>query len=97
MKIYTVTMFDKIEEDEITKKPTFGDRRCVGYYASIVDALDYITSINESTYKYCIIEAINDGVFKYSDERYLFEFNNNKFNQIDEPELLHQVTNFGIG
>ena len=44
-------MFDKIEEDEITKKPTFGDRRCVGYYASIVDALDYITSINKQMIK----------------------------------------------
>ena len=77
-------MFDKIEEDEITKKPTFGDRRCVGYYASIVDALDYITSIHESTYKYCIIEAINEGAIPVIENSWKYITNNECLKSIRE-------------
>ena len=99
--IYAITMLQKLEQDKYSHLPDFGDRRCIGYYDNINDALKAINtsckSMYQNFYEYCIIEEINPGICKYSTNRYLFKWINNKYVQIDEPMLIHRVTNFSMG
>lgn len=96
--IYTITLIKTIKDNFETNLPEFEDRRCIGYYFSIDEARMAINNIsNEQYYEYCIIEAIPQGCYKYSPNRYLFKWYNNRFMQIDEPKSLHYVTNFAIG
>ena len=103
MKIVTITAFEKIQVDPIAHLPTFGDRRCIGFFSNIENAMEAIL-INKNTiynqqYKYCILEEYDEGLFKYCTNRYLFVWSKEKkrYVQIDEPIEIHLVTNFGIG
>lgn len=106
MKIYTITMLEKIHSNEISPGqhlPEFGDRRCVGYYTNLADAVKAITicDLRRKDYKYCIIEEIPEGVYKDTPNRWLFKRkrceNDYIYVQIAEPKELKRVRNFGIG
>ncbi len=105
-QIFTITAIQKIENNRINKFlniPDFGDTRCIGFFQNLDSAISYIaehpTKIFDTIYKYCIIEQIDEGAYKYSKNRYLYEYNepSNNYNQIDEPIILNKVTNFSMG
>ena len=100
MTIFLVTTVEKIKEEPTTKLQTFGDRRCVGFFETIEDAMIAVSErLKDKFYRYCIIEEVKDGLFKRSDNRYIFEWSSKerRYIQIDEPRLIHMVTNFAIG
>jgi hypothetical protein len=106
--IYTLTTFEKItriEEDSNGRYtlpfPTFGDRRCVGYFDNIEDALINISEsgyeLRDHMYDYCIIEEYEQGLFSISSNRYLFKRDGDRYIQVDEPITINKVTNFAMG
>ena len=52
---------------------------------------------NTYIYKYAIIEENPEGICAYSKKRLIFEWQNDKYVQIDEPIELYQMCGFGIG
>ena len=103
-KIYTITMVQKIEKYYINKDtwfPDFGEKRCVGYFFNLNEAIRTIKlnkhNIQDDLYNYCIVEEVPQGIYKYTPIRYLYKWENNTFIQIDEPIELQKVTNFSIG
>lgn len=109
MTIYTITTFEKltkIEEDSdgniyVLPFPEFGNKRCAGFFTDINEALETIENdaerLHDYSYDFCIIEEYSDGIFIPTDNRYLFVWRDNKFVQIDEPIIMHTVTNFAMG
>ena len=104
--IYTVTLIQKIELEQINPSsflPTFGDRRCVGYFYQLDNAILAVSNNtknmqdNTYIYKYAIIEENPEGICAYSKKRLIFEWQNDKYVQIDEPIELYQMCGFGIG
>lgn len=105
-KIYTVTMFQKIDrliinDDTGAYLPDFGERRCVGYFTDLKRAFEAVTNneqnIYENFYKYCVIESYEPGLFPLNLDRYFFEWQENTYIQIDEPIEVNKVCNFSIG
>lgn len=47
--------------------------------------------------KYIIIEKFPEGIQPYAGERYLFEYKNGRYVQVDEPKELNLVSNFAMG
>ena len=93
--IYTITMIQKIEMDNLTKLPTFGEREFIGYFNCYADAYNAITKLKSNNlYDYCIIEELKSGVYVQTSNRYLFKWNKDRYIQIDAPIELHKVTNF---
>ena len=96
-------MMEKIHSEEITSGhylPDFGDRRCVGYYNNLEDAMRAISicNLHRDSYEYCIIEEIEEGVYKDTPQRWLFKLNEeNEYVQIAEPQIISNVRNFGLG
>lgn len=107
MKIYTITMVEKIHTNEISPDqylPEFGDRRCIGYYTNFSDAVAAITicDLHRKYYEYCIIEEIHEGVYKDTPNRWLYKReqyckDDYIYVPIAEPEEIKNVRNFGIG
>lgn len=106
--IHTVTTFERItrlEKDKsgiyILPYPDFGDIHCAGYYNSIEDAMEYMNKnsavLHGRTNEYCIIEEYEEGLFQQSVNRYLFKWNIDRYEQIDEPLSINKVTNFAMG
>lgn len=106
--IHTVTTFEKITKIERDSKgiyilpfPEFGKIHCAGYYTSVEDAINFMNAnseiLHDTTNDYCIIEEYDEGLFSTTKNRYLYKWNNNRFEQIDEPISLNKVTNFAMG
>lgn len=106
--IHTVTTFEKITKIEQDNKgiyilpyPEFGDIRCVGYYNTVEDAMNFMnknsTKLYNGSNNYCIIEEYDEGLFKQPTNRYLFKWFKDKYIQIDEPMSIHKVTCFAMG
>lgn len=103
MKIYPITVFEKIDNEKLTNLPTFGDRRCIGFFDNVEEAIYQLSlhgkKIRDKMYNYCIIEEISDGLYKSNGNRYLYKWSDKeqRYIQIDEPKEIHMVSNFGIG
>ena len=107
MKIYTITMVETIvpiDNSDPQSWPEFKDRRCVGFYKNYNDAIyaTMICNLHRDLYEYCIIEEINEGVFKDTSKRWILKREGtNKDNYIyvpiEEPKEIAKVRNFGIG
>ena len=105
-KIYTITMIQKIDlelinENTKTFLPTFGDKRCVGYY-SLLENAKYavehnLKNIYDNLYEYCIIEETPEGIYKYSKNIYVYKWNKDHYEPIETPLELSKVCGFGIG
>ena len=97
--IYTITQVQKIKNDSVTQLPTFGDIHCLGFFRNIEDAILEVTKLKYKGYNFCIIEENEEGIEKKTTNRYIYQWSKdkNKYIQIDEPKLIHTVTNFGIG
>ena len=105
-KIYTVTMIQDIDlelldENSSTFLPTFGDKRCVGYYNILEDAQNAVESnlknIYDNFYNYCIIEETPEGICEYSNNIYVYKWNKNHYEHITKPLELDNTYGFGIG
>ena len=103
-KIYTVTVLQKIDLeylDEDNFLPTFGDRRCVGYCLCEKDAIDSVLKnvgdIHCGMYQYAVVEEVHERIYKYSKNRWVFEWKNDAYEEIEEPIELSNVCGFGIG
>ena len=94
--IYTITLMNQISYDDFTNLPTFGEKYCIGYFSSLKDAFSEIDNLY-TPYKYCIIEAIPEGIYEESKIRFLYELKNNTYTLIAEPKPMSEVRNFSIG
>lgn len=107
MKIYTITMLETIvpsDSANLQNWPEFKDRRCVGFYKTYNDAIyaTIVCDLHREQYEYCIIEEIEEGVFKPPSNRWLLkregtDKSNYIYVPIEEPKLIEHVRNFGIG
>lgn len=103
--IYGLTTFEKITETRCGKKKNlklfdFGNVQFKGYFFNLDSALTALLinrsqlHSDEDKCKYCIIEEIPEGIMKYTPNRYLFEWQTDRYVQVDEPQTLHYFTNF---
>lgn len=84
---------------------SYGCTRCVGYYESFKDAEDSVINndfnIFEYLYDYCVIEKIEQGIYKYSGQnnRWFYKFNldTKNYEYIKEPEEFKHMCGFSIG
>ena len=101
-KIYTILVFTRLEEDE-HGWPNFGSERLVGYYTDRKIAFDAVKcnacDINETCYDYALIEEVEEGLYNAATHRYLFKYNydKNKYEQIEEPDFMKHFGGFTIG
>ena len=105
-KIYTITMLQKIDLELINEEnsffiPTFGEKRCVGYYALLTDAQKAVeqnlNNIHNDLYEYCVIEETTEGICKYGKKIYVYQWENGHYKRITTPLELDNVCGFGIG
>ena len=101
--IITMTVFERIDTEKTTNLPTFGDRRCLGFFTTIEEAMHVLSTyperIHNKQYDYCVLEEYRPGIFLKSDNRYFYKWSSEKqqYLEIDEDKQVHKVTNFGIG
>lgn len=103
--IYTVTVFQNIKHNMLDKHryiPTFGDRRCLGWFNNIDEAKTSIKDHakdmnNDGTYNYAIIEEMPTGILVQDTNRLLYKWNGSDFEEIHIPTELEHSCNFGIG
>lgn len=104
MNIYVIMTMTKLEQDEKTKFPDFGSSSIVGYYFDKDKAFDAVKEnacdINETCYDYALIEEIKEGLYQpaFSDCRWLFKYDKDRdrYNPMDEPEILKHFCGFTI-
>lgn len=75
--------------------------RTIGFFETFEDAdltvRECSETINEDNYfKYCIIEEVGFGLYKYGENRWFYKFDSDKmiYELIDEPEKLKCVVGF---
>jgi hypothetical protein len=74
--MYFVTTIKDINKDCIQNSNNI---RTVGFYSKFEDAeytvLNNVCDINELMYDYVVIERIDEGLYPYSEEAFLYNFN----------------------
>lgn len=101
--IFTILTFEKLKKDPITELPEFGCQRLVGWYEDFNIAIDCVKNnscdINETCYKYALIEEIPEGLYQCTRNRWLFKYNkeNDSYKQIEEPSFMKIYMGFSIG
>lgn len=99
-EIFTITVFQKIEETE-SKLPDIGNHRCVGFYHNYYEAenavMENFNDIHEDNFEYAIIETVEPGVKLKDINRTLFKWDGSNYSEVDIPDLLKKLSNFGIG
>lgn len=89
--------------DEKTECPEFGSSRIVGWYPEFEDAYlvvsGNICDINETCYKYALIEECENGLYHPADNRWWFKYDyeNDQYIQIEEPDFVKRFSGFTIG
>lgn len=100
-EIFTITAFQKINQSNVKGLPDLGDHRCVGFYHNYYEAenavLENFNNIHDNLYEYVIIEKIEPGVKLNDLGRSLFKWNGSNYVSTPIPELLKELSNFGIG
>lgn len=90
--IYFVSVVEKCESDEYGW-PDFGNRRFVGWFSDLIDAINAVENNNTDIWEYCynlaFIEPYDEGFCGIypSDEVLWFQFNQetNKYQRISQP------------
>lgn len=101
--IYTIMVMTDLTFDEQTKCPEFGSSRLVGWYPEYDIANSAvqcnICDINETCYKYALIEECEWGVYQPAYKRWWYEYNKDEdaYCQIDEPDFIKGFCGFTIG
>ena len=108
-EIYVITMIQKLKPS--AKSDLFledAGERIVGFYFNKDTAFKRVkenaVDINEAGYyPYALIEKIEEGIynpaFQEGEDRWLFQYNEKKncYEQIPEPEFLHNKCGFSMG
>lgn len=101
--IYTVMVMTDLTYDKQTKFPKFGSENLVGWYFEFDDAYSSVSGnccdINETCYKYALIEECKEGLYNPASKRWWFEYNHEKdrYFQIKEPDFIKGFCGFTIG
>jgi len=99
---YFITVFEKLDIDE-RGFPDTGSQRCWGFYSDKETAFRAVhenwTDLEETIYKYAIIEEYEEGISHLTGYRQWFKFDIEKkgYVEIDEPEGYKHFVGFGIG
>lgn len=102
-KIYTIMVMTDLTFDEKTKCTEFGSERLVGWYSEFEDAYSSVSGnscdINETCYKYALIEECEEGLYNPANKRWWFEYSREKdhYFQINEPDFIKGFCGFTIG
>lgn len=102
-KIYTILTFESLEQDPITKAPELGSERLVGWYSDFETAEATVRNnscdINETCYKYALIEECTEGLYQYARHRWLYEYDNvtDTYIPVEEPSFMKTWVNLTIG
>lgn len=102
-KIYTIMVMTDLTIDEKTKFPEFGSERLVGWYYEFEKAFSSVSEnscdINETCYKYALIEECEEGLYNPASKRWWFEYNRekDKYFEIEEPDFVKGFGGFTIG
>lgn len=101
-KIYTLTVMEKLEQDELGW-PHFGSTRTVGWVPALNDAKECVhynyADIWETCYDFAVIEEVEAGLYPCCANRWFFKFNTGTkfYEAIEEPEWMKTFVNVGIG
>lgn len=102
-KIYTVMVMTDLTFDREIKCPEFGSSRLVGWYSQYCDARSSVESnscdINETCYRYALIEECEEGLYNPAFKRWWFEYDREKdgYIEIEEPNFIKGFCGFTIG
>ena len=87
----------------VTQTPSgyvaFGDRDVVGFFHEKEYAIEAVKAnacdINETCYRYAIVEEVNPGIYTRTKKRWIFKYNRelDEYIQIEEPEMLKKYIN----
>ena len=100
--ISVITTLEKIEPND-DYLALFGDQRVVGWYPEYSIAVEAVREnrldINEEMYDYAVVEEMEPGLYPNVVQRQFFEYdrNSDSYLEIEEPECVKQIVNFGIG
>lgn len=89
--------------DEKIKFPEFGPSRLVGWHSEFEDVYSSVSGnycdINETCYKYALIEECEEGLYNLANKRWWFEYDREKdrYFQINEPDFIKEFCKFTIG
>lgn len=106
--IFVVTVFQKIDHEPLPNDPSkylpsFGDRRCVGWFDNFQEAdcavINNFSNMHNDFYEYAIIEKMESGILTVDIDRVVYKWNSKKsqYEAIDTPVELSKSSNFGIG
>ena len=99
--IYTITTAEKLEESE-RETLDAGYLRTVGFFHDFADAelavMENDCDINETIYKYAIIEEIYPGLYPRGAKRfYKFNCKEDRYEPIAKPDCVSDYDVFSIG
>ncbi len=101
-------VYEHVETDGTTSfkpsgYPKFGVRDVVGFYHDKEEAIRDVEwnacDINETMFKYAIIEEVYPGIYPCSRTRWIFEYDRDSdtYYQINEPEILKKMMDVTLG
>lgn len=99
---YFITVFEKLDID-YNGNPDIGSSRCWGFYADKETAFQAVhenwTDMEETVYKYALIEGYHEGISHYTGFRQFFKYdiNKNGYFEMDEPNGYEHTCCYGIG
>ena len=97
-KYYFITVFKDIDKHWGAK-----GIRCWGFYSNLDDAKyiveNNVTDLWETIYDYAAIETYEEGISSYTGERifYRYDWVNNKYIEIPEPDEVKHFAGFAFG
>lgn len=96
--MYFITVFEHVKE-----WPHTGDQRTWGYYHRFMEAQkaveNNLTDMREGCYDYALIERIEPGICAHSEQMqwYMWDSENGRYTEIDQPESMKRLCNFALG
>ena len=96
--IFTVTAIKQVKQIKKSRFPKCEDVRCLGYTTNLFSTTIAIKTLANHG-RFIIVEEIPEGFFKYTPNRYVYEWSTetNSYRQIDEPKIFNSITNFAMG
>ena len=101
--MWFITVFEKIEQDDVTKLIDFGYQRTWGYYSEKECAVKALhenwTDMMETSYNYAVIEEYEEGISNYLFNRQWFKWDDELggYFEIEEPECVKCYGCYAIG
>ncbi len=99
--MYFITTLERLPSDNVYD---CGAMRCVGYYDTFEAAETTVVNNNcdicEYLYNYCVIEKIEQGLYRYALEggRWFYKYNfEGTYDKIEEPEEFKHIAGFALG